>query len=113
MGQGPARTRRRPFCSSVPITLAGFPDRCGFGQRLPLLVISPWTRENYVSHNLTDTASIVRFIEDNWLHGQRIGDGSYDAISGSLDGPGGVLDFHTRPQLTPLILDPTIGEVVS
>jgi len=30
-----------------------------------LLVISPWTRTNYVGHNLTDTTSIVRFIEDN------------------------------------------------
>ena len=74
------------FCSSAPMTLGSYPDRCGFGQRLPMLVISPWTRQNYVSHNLTNTASIVRFIEDNWLFGQRIGDGSYDAISGSLHG---------------------------
>ena len=70
------------------MTLGSFPDRCGFGQRLPLLVISPWTRgSNYVSGNLTNTSSVTSFIEDNWLGGKRIGVGSYDAISGSLDGP--------------------------
>jgi phospholipase C len=101
------------LCSSVPIRLGSFSDRCGFGPRLPLLVISPWTRDNYVSNNLTDTASITKFIEDNWLHGERLGGGSYDAISGSLDAPGGVLDFHVRPHFSPLILSPTSGAVVS
>ena len=74
------------ICSSSPIRLGNTPDRCGFGPRLPMLVISPWTRTNYVSHNLTDTASIIKFIENNWLGGKRIGGGSFDAISGSLDG---------------------------
>jgi phospholipase C len=75
------------------------------------LVISPWTRANYVSHNLTDQSSVVRFIEDNWLGGQRIGNGSYDSIAGRLDAPGGVLDFRTFPHLFPVILDPATGEV--
>ncbi len=100
------------LCSSVAVKLASWEDRCGFGPRLPLLVISPWTRQNYISSNLTDTASIIRFIEDNWLHGKRIGGGSYDAISGSLDAPGGVLDFKIKPHDTPVILDATTGEVV-
>jgi phospholipase C len=77
-----------------------------------VVVISPWTRENYVSHNLTDTASVVRFIEDNWLNGERIPN-SYDAVSGSLDAPGGLLDFHTIPHFARVILDPTTGAVVS
>ena len=29
-------------------------------------------------------ASVVRFIEDNWLHGQRLGGGSFDATAGSI-----------------------------
>jgi phospholipase C len=99
------------YCTSVPITVGTSNDRCGFGIRLPLIVISPYTRENYVSGNLTDTASIINFIEDNWLHGERI-PGSYDAVSGSLDAPGGVLDFHTFPHLNPVILDPATGAVV-
>jgi len=101
------------FCSSVPITLDGWTTRCGYGQRLPMLVISPWTRRNYVSGNLTDTTSILRFIEDNWLGGQRIGGGSYDAIAGSLYARGGLLNFRTRPNFRPVILNATTGEVVS
>ncbi len=102
-----------PFCSSVPTTLDNWTTRCGYGQRLPMLVISPWTRSNYVSGNRTDTTSIVRFIEDNWLGGQRLGGGSYDAIAGSLDARGGLLDFRTRPNFRPVILNPDTGEVVS
>jgi phospholipase C len=105
-------TQDTALCTSVAVTVGTNNDRCGFSQRLPFVVISPWTRENYVSSNLTDTASIVRFIEDNWLHGESI-PGSYDAVSGSLYAPGGVLDFHARPHFTPLILDPTTGAVVS
>jgi phospholipase C len=86
--------------------------RCGFGQRLPMVVISPYTRDNYVSNNLTDTSSVIKFIEDNWLHGERI-PGSYDSISGSLDAPGGLLDFNVRPDFNRLILNPTTGAVVS
>jgi phospholipase C len=100
------------ICTSAPMTLGSFPDRCGFSQRLPMLVISPWTRTNYVSGKLTNTSSVTRFIEDNWLGRQRIGGGSYDAVSGRLDGPGGLLDFFTFPHLRPMILDPGTGEVV-
>jgi phospholipase C len=99
------------LCATAAITLGSYPDRCGYGPRLPLLVISPWTRDNYVSHNLTDQSSVVTFIEDNWLHGKRIGSGSFDAIAGRLDAPGGVLDFHTVPHLFPVILNPNTGEV--
>jgi len=99
-------------CTSVPITVGTANDRCGYGDRLPFLVISPYTRENYVSNNLTNTASIIKFIEDNWLRGERI-PGSFDAVSGSLDAPGGLLDFNVRPHYTPVILNPTTGAVVS
>jgi phospholipase C len=100
------------ICENVAITVGTSNDRCGYGQRLPMLVISPWTRENYVSNNLTDTTSVVKFIEDNWLHGERIS-GSFDAISGSLDAPGGLLDFNVLPHFRPVLLNPTTGAVVS
>jgi phospholipase C len=100
------------LCSAVATTLGSYQDRCGYGPRLPLIVISPNTRQNYVSSNLTDTASVIKFIEDNWLGSERIGDGSYDASAGSLDAPGGVLDFNGIPNLNTLILNPTTGEVV-
>jgi phospholipase C len=95
----------------APVVIGNYNAHCGYGQRLPLIVISPWTRENYVSDNLTGTTSVVRFIGDNRLHGERI-PGSYDSISGSLDAPGGVLDFNVRPHYQPVILSPGTGAVV-
>ncbi len=44
-------------------------DRCGYGTRLPLMAISPYAKQNYVDHALTDTTSVTRFIEDNWRSG--------------------------------------------
>lgn len=89
--------------------LGGFMDRCGYGPRLPLLVISPYSKANYVSHALTDQTSILRFIEDNWLHGERLREGSYDALASSI---GDTFDFGAAPQLAPLWLDPCTGAVV-
>jgi phospholipase C len=110
---GSSTAQDTALCSSAPLTLGSFPNRCGYGPRLPLLVISPWTRTNYVSHKLTDQSSVVSFIEDNWLGGKRIGGGSFDAVAGRLDGPAGLLDFFTAPHFRPVILDPTTGQVVS
>ena len=81
-----------------------YPGRCGYGPRLPLLVISPFARVNFVDHSLTDQTSILRFIEDNWDLG-RIGDQSYDELAGSLDP---MFDFD-HPGAKPLILDPKTG----
>jgi phospholipase C len=82
--------------------------RCGYGPRLPLLVISPWARSNYVDHTPTDQSSIARFIEDNWLHGRRIGGGSFDALAGPLDG---MFDFRAPlPFRRHLLLDEQTGE---
>lgn len=84
--------------------------RCGFGPRQPLLVISPWARRNYVDNTVTDQTSVIRFIEDNWLGGQRIGQGSYDAIANSISS---LFDFGQSPNNKPYILDPSTGEPVS
>jgi phospholipase C len=99
------------MCTEAALTVGTAQGRCGYSQRLPMIVISPYTRENYVSDKLTDTTSVVKFIEDNWLQGERI-PGSFDASSGSLDGPGGLLDFWTFPHFQPVILDQTTGAVV-
>lgn len=80
--------------------------RCGYGPRLPLLVVSPYARKNYVDHTLTDQSSILRFIEDNWLGGQRI-TGSFDSIAGQLNN---MLDFKTAPSTTTLVLNPETGQ---
>ncbi|WP_429631927.1 alkaline phosphatase family protein [Tunturiibacter psychrotolerans] len=33
--------------------------RCGHRPRLPLLVLSPWSKENFVDHTLTDQTSVI------------------------------------------------------
>jgi phospholipase C len=82
--------------------------RCGPGPRLPLLVVSPWAKKNYVDHTQTDQTSILRLVEDLYLGGERIGGGSFDAQSGSLFG---MLDFSKSKaqNATPLLLDPDTG----
>jgi phospholipase C len=69
--------------STAPMT-ANQAEKCGPGPRLPLLVISPWSKTNFVAHNVTTQASIPKFIEDNWFL-PRLGDGSFDAKAGSID----------------------------
>ncbi|HEY1611999.1 MAG TPA: alkaline phosphatase family protein [Paraburkholderia sp.] len=97
---------------SAPNGLAGKPvnGRCGPGTRTPFLVISPWAKQNYVDHTLIDQASVVRFIEDNWLDGQRLGGGSFDATAGNIMG---MFDFNRHgggnDQSRKLFLDPTTG----
>ena len=41
-------------------------DLAGLGQRVPLLVISPYSKENYVSDTLLSHLSLLHFIEYNW-----------------------------------------------
>jgi phospholipase C len=93
------------ICGSTATPLAGFQNRCGYGPRLPLLVISPFAKQNFVDHTVTDQTSILRFVEDNWLSGQRIGGGSFDALAGPLTG---MFDFPHR-HAGNLILDPATG----
>lgn len=83
--------------------------RCGPGPRLPFMVISPYARRNYVSHTLITQSSIIRFIEDNWLNGERLGGGSFDATAGSIMD---MFDFNTRLLNPPLFLDEDSGEPV-
>ena len=84
--------------------------RCGYGPRQPLLVISPWARHNYVDHSVTDQTSVVRFIEDNWLGGQRIGQGSYDGIANSISS---LFDFTQKISNDLYILNENTGEPVN
>jgi phospholipase C len=86
--------------------LAGQNGRCGYGPRMPLLVISPWSRRGVVTHNVTDLSSIPKFVEDNWGLGRIAG--SFDAIAGSLNP---MFDFDRRGEHGgKLFLDPITGQ---
>jgi len=99
----------------APNGLNGKPvnGRCGPGTRVPFIVVSPYAKTNHVSSNYISQASVVRFIEDNWLHGKRLGGGSFDATTGSIMD---LFDFdqdHSHDFRTDaLFLDPTAGTVI-
>ena len=69
-------------------------------------MISPYAKQNFVDHGVTDQSSVLRFIENNWKVG-RIGDSSFDALAGSLVN---MFDFETRHPAHRLILNPNTGE---
>ena len=84
--------------------------RCGYGTRVPLVVVSPFAKKNFIDHTLTDQTSVLKFIEDNWLAGQRVQpNGSFDTIAGSINT---MFDF-TRPaqqvESNTVWLDPKLG----
>jgi phospholipase C len=83
--------------------------RCGYGPRQPLLVISPWARHNFVDHSVTDQTSVIRFIEDNWLGGERIGHGSFDVIANSISS---LFDFQQLVTDDLYLLDENTGEPI-
>ncbi len=97
--------------AAVPTTNSGVAEqgRCGVGPRLPMLVISPYAKRNFVDSSFSTQTSVVRFIEDNWLGGQRIGNGNADAISGSLNS---MFDF-AHPSAPRIFVNPSTGEVVN
>jgi phospholipase C len=89
-------------------------DSLGYGLRVPGLVISPYARRGFIDHQTLSFDAYVKFIEDDFLGGQRIDpatDGRPDprpdvredaAILGSL-----VRDFNFKQKpRQPLILNP-------
>ena len=117
--QGPEDALTGPgFCGANPARAGGgYTDRCGYGPRQPLLVISRYAKTNFVDHTITDQSSILRFVEDNWDTG-RIGNFSFDEKAGSLNnlfaftrGHGGDDNNGQGSQQTKaLILDPATGQ---
>ncbi len=94
--------------------LAGEQGRCGFGPRIPMLVISPYARHNHVDSNLADQSSILNFIEYNW-HLPGI-PGSADRVLAATDKKEGIrfdlagmFNFGDRVKAR-LILDPATGQ---
>jgi phospholipase C len=88
--------------------------RCGYGPRLPFLVVSPWAKANFVDHSLTDQTSSIRFIEENWglEHidelAQPLAQGSMDRLAGSVNN---MFDFsdNKADNSKKLLLDPVWG----
>jgi phospholipase C len=87
-------------------------DENGYGLRVPGIVISPYAKQGYVDHQTLSFDAYLKFIEDDFLRGQRLDprtDGRPDprptvredvAVLGNLSND---FDFHQTPR-APLIL---------
>ena len=80
---------------------------------MPLLVVSPWAKKNALDTTLTDQTSITKFIEDTFLSGQRIGNGSFDSIAGSLNNMFDFSNGAVMPNPNVVLLNPANGTVTS
>ncbi len=96
--------------------LAGEQGRCGFGPRLPMLVVSPFAKKNDVDHNLSDQASMINFVEyDFGLPGisgsadQVLADDGKDASEGVPFDLAGMFEFEGKKD-GKLLLNPTTGQ---
>jgi phospholipase C len=87
-------------------------DRSGYGLRVPGLVISPYAKHGYIDHQILSSDAYLKFIEDDFLHGQRLDprtDGRPDSRPdvrenvGILGNLANDFDFDQKPQ-PPLIL---------
>jgi phospholipase C len=69
----------------------------GYGQRVPLLVVSPYAKENYVSRTLLNHMSLLRFIDHNW---------DLPAVNENVAKSNNLLDFFefSQPPRPPEIL---------
>jgi phospholipase C len=58
----------------------------GLGARVPVLVISPFAKTNYISSQQMDFVSILRFIQWNWALGQftDTGQAAREGLSGNI-----------------------------
>jgi phospholipase C len=94
---------------AAPLGVGGKPvnGRCGPGTRVPFIVISPYAKANAIVHDRISQASVPKFLEANWLHGKRLGGGSFDATAGSMVS---LFDFTAPARTAPLFLDPATGD---
>jgi phospholipase C len=107
-------------CGPKPQTsapLGGEQGRCGLGPRLPMLVVSPYAKSNYVDHDLSNQASTINFVEYNWgLPGIP---GSFDQAQSKVDKANhvpfdlaGMFEFGSQRNPA-LALNPVTGQPVS
>jgi phospholipase C len=89
-------------------------DQNGYGLRVPGIVISPYARRGYIDHQILSQDAYVKFIEDDFLGGQRIDpktDGRPDPRLGVRESQPILGDLRNdfdfnQPPRQPLILSP-------
>jgi phospholipase C len=70
-----------------------YKDYDGLGFRVPLLMISPYAKQGYVTHNKYETSSVLRFIEDNFGLAPLA-----ESDERAADPAGDAFDYHQKPR---------------
>jgi phospholipase C len=92
-------------------------DHNGYGLRVPGIVISPYARRGYVDHQILSFDAYAKFIEDDFLRGERLDpatDGRPDprpSVRENAPVLGNLVrdfDFRQKPR-RPMILEPHPG----
>jgi phospholipase C len=76
-------------------------DFFGDGPRVPLIVVSPFSKGGKVVHSYTDHVSVLKFIERNW-HLKPVSDRSRDNLPNPI---------HTRHNAYVPVNMPAIGDL--
>src|SRR5262245_34333671 len=91
----------------IPAQVNGGPVYTGFGQygfRVPCVVVSPWARRDYVSHNVFDHTSICALVEKKWnLRAMTRRDANANNMADMLDFSKAA--FAQPPKLQPALAD--------
>jgi len=89
-------------------------DRAGYGFRVPAIVISPYARRGFIDPQVLSTDAYLKFIEDDFLAGQRLNpqtDGRWDPRPDVREGEPRLgnlsldFNFHLKPR-PPVLLPP-------
>jgi phospholipase C len=89
------------FGATTPNTVCDFSYT---GYRVPLVVVSPYAKKNFVSHEVRDLTAIIKLIETRFKLQSLT---ARDAAQVGMEDPNtGFLDFNTAPWRTPPILPP-------
>ncbi|HYK87102.1 MAG TPA: alkaline phosphatase family protein [Ktedonobacteraceae bacterium] len=83
-------------------------DGLGLGERVPLIVISPYAKHSYISHAEGEFASFDKFIEENWSLPSLNQRDANPAISDLMD----FFDWSQQPQPPFLLTPPTYSTVL-
>jgi phospholipase C len=79
----------------------------GLGQRVPLLVISPYSRQNFVSNTILSHLSLLHFIDYNWALPP------LDELVAKSNLPLGFFNFSQAPRAPIILSSPNIYPIPS
>ena len=62
-------------------------DFFGTGPRIPMIAVSPFSTGGHVSHVYNEHSSVVKFIERNWMLGEKLSERSRDNLPNPVQDP--------------------------